>query len=337
MLTIYTLSHFLVDFACGWAIFHGPAYCEYGVACVLIYNFLAFAMQMPLGVIADDQNRNAIFAALGCIMVGLACILPLSPLIVVLIAGLGNALFHLGGGIDVLNGCHKRSGPLGIFVSTGAFGIFYGSRLGSTMPDLGTIIAIAVGLAAISIILQQWLRHHTWHSENAPLEMPHFSRTYILAALCLLSVVILRSFLGFALAFSWKAIAPWGTLALCAVVAGKMCGGLLADRLGMLTTCLVTLSVSALLFLFSAYPLAGVVAIWLFNMTMPMTLGALADISPGCKGLAFGTLTLGLFLGGLPHCLGWEMPGNLYLNCALVTLISMLLLWLGLRQADKCC
>lgn len=41
-----------------------------------------------------------------------------------LIAGIGNAMFHIGGGIDVLNISDKKATLSGIFVSTGALGIF---------------------------------------------------------------------------------------------------------------------------------------------------------------------------------------------------------------------
>ena len=334
MLITYTISHFLVDFACGWAIFHSAAYSEIGILCILLYNFLAFAMQMPLGLWADSFKRNAWCAAAGCALTGLACCLHLHPLALTILAGVGNALFHLGGGIDVLNSCGRRSGPLGIFVSTGAFGIFYGCRLGHSSPDWGLAIALVLALAATTILVQQWRRCHSWQSANAPLAKPHFNSAYALAAACLFAVVVLRSYMGFALAFPWKALAPWGTLALCALVAGKMCGGLIADRLGMLKASIVTLALAALLFLFADQPLAGILAILLFNMTMPITLGALAAISPGCKGLAFGALTLGLFLGSLPNFFDIHILSHTPLSFCAITLISLALLGVGLKQAE---
>ena len=52
-------------------------------------------------------------------------------MIACIIAGIGNALFHVGGGIDVLNISEKKASLSGIFVSTGAMGIFLGSKSAS--------------------------------------------------------------------------------------------------------------------------------------------------------------------------------------------------------------
>ena len=281
MLTVYTVSHFLADFASGWALYHGAAYSEQGILCVVLYAFLAFAMQMPLGLCADRLNHNAICAAAGCIMLGIACVIPASPLVITFIAGLGTALFHLGGGIDVLNRCQGKYGPLGIFVSTGAIGIFYGCVLGSTAPNLGLPIALAMAGAALAILCVHYRVFHRWSSDNASLRFPALNRFYLASAGCLFCVVIMRSYMGFALSFSWKSTAPWGIMLLCALAAGKFGGGLIADRMGSITASATTLLLAALLFLLSDQPLAGVLAVWLFNMTMPVTLGALAIISEG--------------------------------------------------------
>jgi FSR family fosmidomycin resistance protein-like MFS transporter len=69
---------------------------------------------------------------------------------------------------------------------------------------------------------------------------------------------------------------------------------------------------------------------FLFNMTMPVTLWATAKIFPGAKGFAFGLLTFGLFLGFLPVYLGIEI--NAPRLFALFAAVSLALLWLGLRR-----
>ena len=76
--------------------------------------------------------------------------------------------------------------------------------------------------------------------------------------------------------------------------------------------------------------LPGVLALFLFNITMPITLFALAQTMSGCKGFSFGLLTFALFLGYLPSYLGaaslrgWGM--------ALVAALSALLLLPGLKH-----
>ncbi len=121
----------------------------------------------------------------------------------------------------------------------------------------------------------------------------------------------------------------------CAVVLGKTAGGLAADRFGTSRTAAITLGLSALCFLGSDWAPIGLLGVFLFQMTMPLTLWAAGRLLPSAKGLAFGVLTFGLFLGALPTHLGWEpiMPGpEVY---AATALLSLPLLCYGLCTAQK--
>jgi len=69
---VYSMTHFIVDFACAYLMFHSIAGTPDAYLCVLLYNFCAFAMQMPLGIIVDRLNRNFLFAIVGCVLAGLA-------------------------------------------------------------------------------------------------------------------------------------------------------------------------------------------------------------------------------------------------------------------------
>ena len=136
------------------------------------------------------------------------------------------------------------------------------------------------------------------------------------------------------MAFPWKSIGQWALVNTCAVVFGKTFGGFLADRFGEVRSSWVTLGASALLFLFAGRPLAGVLAVFLFNMTMPVTLGALGRMLPGVKGFAFGTLTLALFVGLVP-VIAWRSLTGLPNYCySLMALISAVLLHAGFRKGN---
>jgi FSR family fosmidomycin resistance protein-like MFS transporter len=123
LLALYALAHFWVDLSCAFLVFRTLADVEDLALCLLLYNFCAFALQMPLGLIADRLGRNGMVAAVGCLLVALAFGGPL-PVLASVIAGTGNALFHLGGGIDILNVSEKRAAALGVFVSPGALGLY---------------------------------------------------------------------------------------------------------------------------------------------------------------------------------------------------------------------
>ena len=123
--------------------------------------------------------------------------------------------------------------------------------------------------------------------------------------------------------FSWKT-EIWSDIAVTAVVLGKTAGGFLADRVGLFRAAAGSLILAATLFCFGDSPLPGVLALFLFNMTMPITLFALARKMPGCKGFSFGILTFALFLGFLPAYYG-AAPIN-HIGMMTVTACSALFL-----------
>jgi len=333
MVFIYSITHFIVDFACAFLMFRSIAGTSDGYLCVLLYNFCAFAMQMPLGLVADRWNRNYLLAIIGCVLVGLAYGFASMPVTAVLVVGIGNAMFHLGGGIDVLNISGKKLGALGVFVSPGAFGVYFGTLLGKSGDLPAFLISVALVAAAVLILVLYNAQRGTY-PKNAAFSLEGAGSQRVLTAVAsLFLVVCLRSFVGLALNFSWKGTGYWGVALICAVVFGKTLGGFLADRFGLVRTSVCSLGVAAVLFLFPAIPLAGVAGVLLFNMTMPITLWAVAKLFPGAKGFSFGLLTFGLFIGFLPVYLGVQVsPGVSWLFAALAA-ASLVILLAGLRRA----
>lgn len=330
----YAAVHFLVDFSCAFFMFYAIRGTEHWHLCLLLYNFFAFAMQMPIGLLADKLNRNAICAAAGCVLVALAYGCVGVPIAATVILGLGNALFHVGGGIEVLNVSGGKSGPLGIFVSPGAFGIYFGTALGSQagLPPLAVVLLLLVVSALI--LLSDYTKKRSFISDNQPLNLKDAGIPHVLLAIgCLFVVVYLRSYVGLILTFPWKGEGYWGTALICAVVFGKAAGGILADRIGAIKASILSLGLSAAAFLFSGNPLCGTAAVFLFNMTMPITLWAVARALPGAKGFSFGLLTFGLFLGFCPVYLGVDPLVTAPAGFALASLASLALLFVGLKKA----
>lgn len=317
---LYAFAHFAVDLGCAFAVF--SAYAGDGVG-FLLYNFCAFALQMPMGLLADVLGQNRRFALLGTFLVAAVSCLPAFGWGGMILLGIGNGLFHVGGGVDVLNLSKSKAAPLGVFVSPGAFGIYLGTLLGkashSPLPVLAILLLACGGmlLGCKPEILPK----------NAPFSLPH--RSVFPWATLLFLVVILRSYGGMAAAFDWKS-GLWATAAVSAVVLGKTLGGFLSDRLGLFRAAGFSLGLCALLFCFSGSPLPGVLALLLFNMSMPMTLSALASAMPGVKGFSFGLLTFALFLGFLPSYLGAETIGGI--GMAITACSSTLLLLPALRR-----
>lgn len=333
MVAVYSVAHFIVDFSCAFLMFRSIAGAPDSVLCVLLYNFCAFAMQMPLGIIADKCNRNFLFAVIGCALVGLAYALVSVPVAAVLCAGIGNAMYHIGGGIDVLNVSEKKLSALGIFVSPGAFGIYYGTLLGRG-NDFSSVFILLALIAMIVLIIAVHKAQRGRYPENALFSLAGAgSREVILAISCVFLVVCLRSYVGLALNFSWKSSGYWGTVLICAVVLGKTLGGFATDHFGLSKTSLLSLGIASFLFLFPQIPLAGVAAILLFNMTMPVTLWIVAKLLPGAKGFSFGLLTFGLFIGFLPVYLGVDVSSIASWLFPALSAASLILLLIGLRRS----
>ena len=302
-LGVYSVSHAAVDFACGY---FGTAFCwphPDGFAAIVIYNAFAFAGQMPLGIFADRLNRNAPVAAVGCVLVAVALLAHTPDILIpcAVIAGIGNACFHMGGGIDVLNASGKKSGPLGIFVAPGTVGLFLGLKLGLENDATLALPLAALAVSAIAIMVLQKAAFGDFVSRNVPLsfrmESPRSTPWVLLAVAALFFIVAMRAYVGFTLSFDWKEEWHWAAILIVAIFAGKTMGGILSDHIGMQRTAIATLLLSATLFMFPDVPVAGVIAVFCFNMTMPMTLWALSQIFSRAKGFAFGTLTCALFVG----------------------------------------
>ena len=333
MVSVYSATHFLVDFSCAFIMFRTVIGGPDGFICVLLYNFCAFAMQMPLGILADKWNRNYLFAAIGCGLVGAAFGLRRMPVLLAVIVGIGNGMFHVGGGIDVLNISEKKSGALGLFVSPGAFGIYWGTILGKGDSLSGFPILVALFFMVVLIIAMRRIQGKGY-KHNAPFSLEGGAcPPMVPIAVMLFLVVCLRSYVGLTLNLPWKGEGHWAVLLVSAVVLGKTAGGFVADRFGMDLTARVSLGIAAFLFFFSQIPAIGVLALLLFNMTMPITLWAMAKLFPGAKGFSFGLLTFGLFLGFLPVHFDVSIFSNTPWMLALAAVLSLLLLSKSLRKA----
>lgn len=287
---------------------------------VLVYNFCAFALQMPLGLLADRLGGGRYFAAVGCGLVALAYLMPNAALPLAVTAGLGNALYHIGGGLDTLNAGGGKAGALGVFVSPGAFGLFLGALAARGPIPAGIVPALLLLCAAMLLLL-------CGKTENAPFD-PRPEKGSLWALAALFAVVCLRSFGGFLYTFPWKT-GPWAWVFVLCVVLGKTLGGFVYDRLGGAWTALGSLALAAGLFCLSDTPAFGCAAVLLFNMSMPVTLRAAADRLPGAKGFSFGLLTFALFLGFLPTYLGLAPAGSraLYAAVCLVSLVLLAPVW----------
>ena len=210
MTALYSVLHMLIDGVCAIAMFGWFHLGEQGYLHILLYNFCAFALQMPLGVILDLLNAKNLTARrtgekigkdipLCYVAVGTGLTL-VGAFTHPVILGLGNALFHLGGGVDVIREDQrrgKRGKDLGVFVAPGALGLFLGGLLAK--KSKAEYAVLLFGIVMIGLLV--WLRKEKRNDSGAQTVYIAEEKTFVhrekrIVIFCCLAVVILRSYIG---------------------------------------------------------------------------------------------------------------------------------------------
>ena len=340
----YALCHFVVDFACVSSMLcavsqvlgeSGQGSMEVVALSILLYDIVAFTLQLPIGIALDQLDKNSYAALLSYALVGAGVILSLVPIALlewpaILLLAIGNALFHSAGGLSVLNISQKHAGPSGIFIATGAIGVF----LGTQSAQMGRLqiafsLLVLLFLCALITLVVQKVNKKYWNVHNVSFDIPRLSSNTLLAIALLSLVVALRSYVGMVMAFPWKSEMLLLVLSILGVFAGKALGGVVADRIGFRTTAIFSLIAAATLFVPSwEIPVMGLLGVFFFNFTMSITLASLANILPNAKGTAFGLASFSLAVGALPALAGFRIEHPAMLSG--ISLVSALALGVGL-------
>lgn len=293
----YSIVHAIVDFSCAAMLFSffGKVDLVFLLKLVVIYNSLAFGLQFIFGFMADKIKRYDGFAIYGCLFLILGIFLYKNPMATVITMGTGNALFHVGGGVISLEAGNGRAKLPGVFVSLGAVGLFLGTLL-SSVKGLNTVWLSFLPLIGIALMMfispKKEVQKVYGNEANVP--------TYLLIILLILISICIRSFVGLGYDFVAKNSMPLLFTFVFAIALGKATGGFLADKFGMYNTAVIGLLLSIPLLKYGFIPQLAILGMFFFNLTMPITVTALANMMPKYKGFAFGLTTLALLIGYLP-------------------------------------
>jgi MFS transporter, FSR family, fosmidomycin resistance protein len=294
-LTVYGLTHALVDASCILLLLGGIDVQGDLLTYILIYNLLAFGLQLPFGLIIDRIHKPVLSAIVGCIVLSMGLVLFIYPLASIILAGIGNALFHLGGGTVSLNLRPGKAALPGVFVAPGGIGLFAGgviSKLYGFHPVLFVGFLLSMGLI-IFMIKSPPIIYETKKTSAV--------NCLVLTIVLLLITVCIRSVVGLSINFPWKSNMTLLILLTASIALGKGLGGFLADRFGWIKITVGGLLLSVLLLFFGAqFAVAGIVGLFLFNLSMPITLVAISNSLPGRPGFSFGLTTLAIIAGALP-------------------------------------
>jgi MFS transporter, FSR family, fosmidomycin resistance protein len=325
-LSVFGLTHLLVDASCLILILGGIDAGDNLLTYVLLYNILAFGLQMPFGWVIDRIRIPAASAVLGCAVLSLGLMFFIHPLTSVILAGIGNALFHVGGGTVSLNLKPGKASMPGVFVAPGGIGLFAGGLVLKQYGFQPGIPAILLAAAGLIILLLKSPPILYEKRKVASLNYP------VLIIVLLLVTICIRSAVGLSTDFHWKSEMPLLLMLTFAIALGKGVGGFLSDWFGWIRITVGGLVVSALLLYFgSQFPFAGITGMVLFNMTMPVTLVAISNLLPGRPGFSFGLTTLALLAGSLPTFFRYKVLISDRPVALTLILLSALILFIGLR------
>ena len=328
ILSLYGVAHIIVDAICasiviGISSAHAvPA--ETFVAIVVLYHALAFGLQAIFGLVVDRMGAPRLAAAAGCLLTAAALLMTSFPTWAVVAAGIGNAAFHVGGGVIALRLTPHRATAPGLFVAPGSLGLLLGVILGKTGHTASLPLLPIALLLCLLICIVRVPRANVLATEG---KLPNRGE---LILGCILLAIAIRSLLGFLVSFPWDTQPMLLLVLTVASILGKAAGGILADRWGWIRVGVgATLAALPLLALAATHPAVAIPGILLLNLAMPVTLAATSEAMPGHPGFAFGLTCLALLLGMLPSLFG--VPVNNSAVVCLAILVSTAVLYRGLR------
>jgi len=292
VLTANAAAHLLVDAVCAAVIVSSST--PELPAVFILYNTFAFSTQCVVGLITDRLGHCKAIAPTACLWVALCGVIPLPPTVGAVLIGMGNSLFHVSAGSEVLEHSEGKAAPLGLFVAPGALGVF----AGKAFPELRPVLCGLLILSGIWLLVENRIdREQTVSSYNYKEGQ---SKELLPTALLLLLAVMTRA-IGGAVAGGAGQTAFWKSLVIVIFVfAGKSLGGLASDRFGIRRVTVISIPLAAFLILIAGRCfVAGAVGQFLLNLSMPITLFLIYRCLPNAPGFAFGLAASVLWPGTL--------------------------------------
>lgn len=344
-LSIYSIAHGLIDAISALIVVSAVMLVNTDMSFVLIYiliyNGIAFGTQFLIGMLADRFLPYKFYAILGLVMGIIALIIfPYSASLSVVIIGLANASYHVGGGAISLNLKPGKAGPPGVFVAPGAIGLLIGTILAKASIFISTILIIITIILLFSIFFLSNDKKPTRTALNKIFLNSKTNKkwkyTWITTYL-LLFVIASRSITGSLINYPWKSEQYLLITLIAAIALGKALGGIIADRFGMLKTGVGSLLIALPLILLGYIsPVFGILGMFAFNFTMPITLVALTKILRGNNGLAFGLTCLALLIGSIPVITPLKQYADILFPFAVIAIpVSAFVLFVSLKLMSK--
>ncbi len=332
-MSIYSICHFIVDFvSCIFVLGVAPAFCYDAdgnfsttvyLAEVILYNFFAFAFQVPMGFVMDKLKVYKYVGTIGFCLIGICYVLGFgNPILLSSIVGIGNGLFHLEGGVNAFNNSKGKAFLNGLFVAPGSIGIFLGTAFYKDLASSFLPLALIFLAMFLLVFVQRDDTEYIFKEQEKLAKSGNpFKIHDIVSISALIGVsIIVRSIGGSAIKYGWKTGLAIGIIYTVLVMLGKAFGGLIGDKIDLKKVCMTALGISCVCLLLGfSVPFFGYIGIFLFNIPMAITLIILERCNIKYLATMVGLNTFFLFIGYL-ICL---IPSTL--NNYAVLIVSIIL------------
>lgn len=334
-LFVYWITHALVDLICAWVIFSiwkmKLVSADTFFYLVVLYNILAFWFQSIFWIITDFIKKPRETAFLWCLFTGISgFIFQIYPIIAIIFAWIWNALFHVWWWSISLNLTPNKATAPWIYVAPWAMGLFIGTFLWKwgNFNALVFIIILFIFSILMYVINNVEIDYNKKEKQLSKLDF-----FWLIIIFILLSVTI-RSFIWLSIAYPWKSDFNLVIILISAVVLWKWLWWILADKFWWIRVWVgaLVLSIPFLLFGYNN-AISWIIWMFLFNITMPITLVALSNILPGRSAFAFWLTCIALLMWALPVLFGVKI--NDFTFITLIVIISAIVLYYWLKLISK--
>jgi FSR family fosmidomycin resistance protein-like MFS transporter len=293
---------------------------------IIVYNMAGFGYQPIAGWLTDKHHCPRRTVLIGLLLLLLAlCALNWQLQMVVELAGLGSAAFHVGGGSLALTATPKQATGPAFFTAPGVVGVAVGLALGGLgyAATLPLILSLGVMLVVVALL-----------SFPQAVPPPKVATEEDYGAIAILvGAIAIVSTIWTSFQLLWQADFKLLIIVALAAAIAKILGGILADFWGWGRSLFAAVSIAALLFFIPLQNTAILLlSLALLQSTVPITLAVIGQMMPKRPATGAGfALGLAIFIGAIPVALGsiimLTLTGSIAGGLAIATLLLLLWLW----------
>jgi FSR family fosmidomycin resistance protein-like MFS transporter len=301
-LFLYSLLHLVVDGLCSYLIFAKlyPNNSDSALLVFILYNVLAFVTQAPVGIVIDKYNKPKIFLIISILCIIFGYILNSAVVLATVFIGVGNSFFHVCGGKYISEKSNNDIAYVGVFVSTGAVGLVLGQRLCNSV----SVFVVFFSFLLIGSLILIYIKDEEYIAIKKTVNV----NGEIGIFLAIISVVMIRSFVGKIASGEFEITLFYGILIAVATALGKTCGGIVSKIIGINKTAIISMTIAAFcLTLGRGVAIIYIIGVFAFNFSMPITLYFANELLRGREGFAFGSLAAFLIPG---YFIAMSIPSN---------------------------